>query len=98
MLTMWFPLHELDEANKITAKITKNPPYITKWQRLAAADGRKGAKVYNIIYVDDSKNAEAGLYVAKLTSMYYDIEGFAWKMEPVMSIRDALKVPGVKIE
>ena len=35
-------------SGKITAKITKNPPYITKWQRLTAAGGKKGVKVYNI--------------------------------------------------
>ena len=98
MVTMWFPLHKLDEVNKINAKITKNPPYITKWQRLSTAGGKKGAKMYNIIYIDDKSITEAGLYIGKLASLFYSIEGFAWEMELVMSMRDLLKIPGVKIE
>ena len=97
-MTMWFPLHTLEEVGKITAKITKNPPYITKWQRLTAAGGKKGAKVYNIIYIDDNNITEAELYIAKLASLYFNIEGFAYKVEPVLSIRDTVKVLGVKIE
>ena len=98
MLIMWFPLTVANKAAEITAKITKLPPYITKWQRLTTPDGQNGAKVYNIIYVDDNNIPEAGLYVSKLASMYYEIEGFCWKIESVMSIRDMAKLPGIKVE
>ena len=98
VLTMWFPFNKANEAAQITAKITKLPPYIKKWIRLSAADGKEGAKVYNIIYIDDNKMVEAGLYITKLASIFNEIEGFCWKVEPVMSVRDTLKVPGIKIE
>ena len=98
LVTMWFPFTLGNEAAEIAAKITKLPPYITKWTRLNAADGRKGGKVYNIIYCLDDKIVETGLFISKVASMYYGIEGFSWKIEPVMSVRDTMKVPGVKIE
>ncbi len=98
MLTMWFPLTTGGKAAEITSKITKLPPYITKWIRLSAADGKNGAKVYNIVYIDDNNIPEAGLYLSKLASMYYEIEGFSWKVEPVMSVRDAARIESVKIE
>jgi len=98
LVTMWFPFTRGNEAVEIAAKITKLPPYITKWTRLNAVDGRKGAKVYNIIYCLDDKTVEAGLFVSKVASMYYGIEGFSWKIEPVMSVRDTVKVQGVKLE
>ena len=71
MVTMWFPFTTGNEALEITAKITKLPPYITKWSRLSAVDGRKGAKVYNIIYILDDKIVEAGLYISKLLAGSY---------------------------
>ena len=98
MLTMWLPFKVGVKVAEITNKITKLPHYITKWQRLTTPDGRKGAKVYNIIYVDDNKIPEAGRYISKLASMYYEIEGFSWKIESVASMRDMAKIPGVKIE
>lgn len=98
MLTLWAPFNKIEDVAKITSKITKLPPYIKKWQILSTAGGKKGGKSYGIIYVDDNNIAEAGLYIAKVMSLYYDIEGFAWKMEPVMSQRDAVKIPGIKVE
>ena len=98
MLTMWFPFNKTEEVAKVASKITKLPPYIKKWQILTAADGTKGGKSYNIIYVDDNNIAEAQLYLAKAMSLFNNIEGFAWKVEPVMSQRDTVKVPGIKVE
>ena len=98
MLTMWFPFTTGGKAAEITSKITKLPSYITKWSRLTTPDGQNGAKVYNLIYIDDNNIPEAGLYISKLASMYYEIEGFCWKVEPVMSVRDGVKVQSVKME
>jgi len=76
---MWFPFTTGGKAAEITSKITKLPSYITKWSRLTTPDGQNGAKVYNLIYIDDNNIPEAGLYISKLASMYYEIEGFCWK-------------------
>jgi hypothetical protein len=95
---MWFPFNKTEKGAQIASKMIKLPPYITKWIRLNAADGKKGAKVYNIIYIDDSKIVEAGFYISKVASMFNEIEGFCWKVEPVMSVRDSLKVAGIKVE
>ena len=96
MVTTWFPTNQADEAAKITATVTKLPPYIKKWQELASTD-EKGLKSYSIIYVDDKNIAEAQLWIAKVMSLYHGLEGFSWKLELVMSQRDALKIPSVKV-
>ena len=98
MVTLWAPFTKMEEVAKVATKITKLPPYVKKWQILNTADGKKGGKSYNILYVDDNNIAEAGLWIAKAMSLFYDIEGFSWKIELVMSQRDAVKVPGIKVE
>ena len=98
MVTLWVPLNKLEDMAKITSKITKLPPYITKWQILTTPDEERGAKSYNIIYIKDDSIAEAVLYISKVMSLYYDIEGFTYKGETVVSQRDAAKIPGIKVE
>ncbi len=97
MLQMWAPFNKSDEIMKIASKLTELPPYIKKWQILIAADGLNGVKAYEIIYVDDNKIAEARLYISKVMSLFSGIKGYSWKMEPVMSMRDNLKLAGMKI-
>lgn len=96
MLTIWMPTNQVEEGMKIAATITKLPPYIKKWQQLAASD-EKGAKSYNILYVDDSKIDEAIKWVAKVMSLYWKLEGFTYKIEPVASQRDFQKIMAIKI-
>ena len=91
MLTTWVSYKDAAESVKIGSKITKMPPYIKKWRQLATPD-RAGAKSYNIIYVDDDKIAEAGLYIGKLMNLYWDLEGFAYTLELVASMRDTRKM------
>ena len=92
MVTTWVPFDKAEALGEAAAKITKLPPYLKKWQILQTADGRRGGKSYNIIYVEDDKIAEAQLYISKLFSSYYGIKGFCYKAEPVMSQRDVAKL------
>ena len=96
MLITWIPTNQIEKALKIAASVTKLPPYIKKWQQLAAMD-KKGSKSYNIIYTDDKNIEEAMRWIAKVMSLYYEIEGFSYEVEPVFSMRDVPKVMGMKI-
>ena len=81
---------------KLAAQITKLPPYIRKWQQLATAD-REGAKNYSIIYVDDDKIAQAQLWIVKVMSLYWKLEGFRYTLEPVFSQTDMKKMFATQI-
>ena len=96
MITTWCPSEKIDDVTKIAAKVSKLPPSIKKWQQLVASDVN-GIKSYNIIYAKDDQIADAQAWIARVMMLYYEIEGFKYKWEFVMSLRDAQKVPAIKI-
>lgn len=97
MLTIWYPFDKDEEVTKKALQFTKLPPYIKKWQAFGAADGKKGLKSYNIIYAEPGKVDEAMLYIAKVQSSFTKIEGYCWKAEPLMSMRDYQKLQALQI-
>jgi len=93
MLTAWYPGNKARDLMEIFKKAPKLPSYIKKWQVFASADGSNGIKVYNIIFVEEKASDEASIFIAKTQQLYIDnIEGYTWKIEPVMSMRDTMKV------
>ena len=98
MVTNWYPFHKEEEVAKIQQKVpTQFPPYIKKWQLFGTADGRKGLKGVGIVYTDPEKVDEAGIYIAKVMSLFSEVEGYTWKVEPMLSMRDMQKMLSLKI-
>ena len=92
MVTNWYPFHKGDEVAKIQQKLPQqNPPYIKKWQLFGTADGKKGFKVIGIVYTDPEKVDEATIYIAKIQSLFAEVEGYTWKIEPLMGMKDMQK-------
>lgn len=92
MLTAWFPYPKGEEVVKKSISTPKLPDYIKKWQIFGTPDGNNGMKVYNLIMVEKDKTDEALIFISKLQSEYYDIDGYVWKIEPCHGVQDALKV------
>ena len=97
MLTAWYPFNKVDEVNRRGMKYTKFPDYITRWRVFSTADGKDGVKAYSLIYVADDKVAEAEIYIVKLQQQFVDIEGYVYKVEPLLSIRDYQKLMALKL-
>ncbi|MFX1316158.1 MAG: hypothetical protein ACFE9T_09865 [Promethearchaeota archaeon] len=97
MLTAWYPFNKVTEINTRAMKYTKFPDYIIKWRIFSTADGKDGIKTYNLIYVADDKVAEAEIFIVKLQQEFVDIEGYVYKIEPLMSIRDYQKLLALKL-
>ena len=97
MLTAHFPFQKLGEVTEIAAKFTKVPPYIKKWQSFIAADDKKGIKGYNIIYLEEGKVEEGLLYVTKLQGEFLQVDGYSWKVEPVISNRDGQRIMSMEL-
>ena len=98
MVTNWYPFHKVDEVFKIQQKVPQQfPPYIKKWQLFGTADGNQGLKGIGIVYADPEKGDEAVIYIAKIMSLFAEVEGYTWKVEPLMSMKDMLKVQSLQI-
>jgi len=97
MLTSWYPFNKNDEVASRAMKYTKFPDYIVKWRVFSTADGKEGIKNYNLIYVADDKVAEAEIYIVKLQQEFTSIDGYVYKIEPLMSIRDYQKLLALKL-
>jgi hypothetical protein len=98
MVTQWTPYNKtnewLDTFRKVQGKI---PSFIKKWQTFAASDEEKGIKGYNLIMVEKGNADEALIEISKLLAPFWKIEGFAMKIEPILSMRDALKTIGASL-
>ncbi|NHJ20737.1 MAG: hypothetical protein EAX91_07345 [Candidatus Lokiarchaeota archaeon] len=98
MVTNWYPFHKEEEVAKIQLKVPQQfPPYIKKWQLFGTADGRRGLKGYGIVYTDPEKVDEAGRYITKVMSLFNEVEGYTWKVEPLMGMKDFQKMQSLKL-
>jgi hypothetical protein len=97
MLTTWYPFNKVNEVGTRAVKYAKFPDFITRWQVFSTADGKDGVKAYNLIFVADDKVAEAELYIVKLMQEFVNIEGYVYKIEPLMSMRDYQKLMALKL-
>jgi len=98
MVTQWTPYNKTNEWLDIFRKVQgKIPSFIKKWQTFAAPDEEKGIKGYNLIMVEKGNADEALIEISKLLAPFWKIEGFAMKLEPILSMRDALKTIGASL-
>ena len=98
MVTNWYPFHKGDEVFKIQQKVPQQlPPYIKKWQMFGTADGKRGLKAVSIVYTDPEKVDEAGIYIGKIMSLFSEVEGYTWKIEPMMGMKDIQKMNSMKL-
>ena len=95
LVTQWTPYNKTEEWFKIFQEVRgKLPSYIKKWQTIALPDEDRGIKGYNLIMVEKGNADEALIEISKIIAPFWKIEGFGMKIEPVMALRDSVKVLG----
>lgn len=96
MGTQWIPHNKTEQWAKIFLKVTKNPlpPSIRKWQSFSSSDGENGIKGYNLIFSEKGKADEAVVEITRMIVPFWEIEGYRWKLEPLLGISDSLKALG----
>ena len=79
----------------MTSGIAANPPTvgIKKWQTFSCSY-EFGYKGYNLIFTEKGQEDQALLEIAKTMFPLTQIEGTSWKLEPLMTVPDSLKVLG----
>ena len=92
MVRTWYPGDKAKEVIEMVKQAPKMPDFIKKWQMFGTADGSKGYKVYNLIFVEDKGADKAGIFIAKMMQHFTEnVEGYNWKIELVMGMRDSMK-------
>jgi hypothetical protein len=96
MGTQWIPYNKTEEWSKIFLMVSANPlpSCIKKWQTFSCNDGEKGIKGYNLIFTEKGKVDEAVTEITKVISPFWEIEGYGWRLEPLMGVSDSMKVLG----
>ncbi|NVM03151.1 MAG: hypothetical protein HWN67_12485 [Candidatus Helarchaeota archaeon] len=87
LLTAHYPTNKAVEIGKksLEAIKIKHPSYIKKWYMLSTLNGVKG---YHLIVVEKGKVDEASVYISKILAPFSEIEGFRWKIEPLLEMTD----------
>ena len=94
MLTVWSPPHTAKQCmNKLAKAMEKGiPKSIKKWQIYTVADGLNGAKAYELIFTEKGKADEALIALHKTLAPLLDIEGYNYKIEPILGMQDTVKI------
>jgi len=95
MGTYTMPSNKTEEWKKCILDLAANPPTvgIKKWQTFSCPN-KFGYKGYNLIFTEKGKEDEALLEIARTMYPLTQIEGTSWKLEPLMTVPDSLKVLG----
>ena len=92
----WIPHNKTEQWSKIFIEVSKKPlpSCITKWQTFSSSDGTDGIKGYNLIFTDRTKGDEALVEITKMIMPFWQIEGYRWKLEPLIGVSDSMTVLG----
>ena len=89
-----FPSHVGMEVGKTFLKLEKLPEYIITEHVFNAADG--DITFFSIYRIeDDSKYFEGIKAIVKRFSGYMGVEGYKYKLYPVLEAKDALSIVGL---
>ena len=95
--TVTYPTEKGVQVAKAFVKATEKPlpPFIKRLHVLAAPGGQLGMKVLGIYEVEDAKLKEGLMEISKYFVNFYDVEGFRYDIEPMLTAAEALPLLGI---
>jgi hypothetical protein len=72
------------------------PPFLKRLQVLGDSRMDKGMKVLSIYEAEDSRIKESIIELTKIYVQFNNIEGFRYEIEPMLTVKEALAVLGMK--
>ena len=96
MVTIWYPSDKVKIVADKFVKASKEPlpDYIKRVQIYMTPDGPKGMKSYQVYMSEKGKGDEALFYINKILVPFMGIEGYEWKIENLMGVKDSFKLLG----
>ncbi|MFX1358458.1 MAG: hypothetical protein ACFFA8_14395 [Promethearchaeota archaeon] len=96
LTVIYFPGEKAEQIGKVLPKLPKLPDFVKPPQIFATVSSDNGQiKAYGIYEVDDNKSHEGYVAIAKRLTGYFEIEGVQYKIEPLMTLREALAIIGL---
>ena len=102
MLTLKFPPHKGEEIAKKFMTVSqsdlakKGPKYVKQVNGFNVLE--KNVKSYSLWKINDDKVPDGLRYIYKIVAQYLSIEGVKARIEPLMTMQDALALYGIKVD
>lgn len=91
-----YPAHKATELGKILPKLSKLPDFIKQKDLYITASNDNGEiKAYGLYECPDDKAHEAFIGITKRLTGYFVVEGFKFKIEPLLTVKEALPLIGL---
>ena len=92
LATINYPTAEANKMANMFVKVTATPlpSFVKRLHVLTTAKGDAGIKVVGIYEVDDNKIKDAFVELTKYYVQYYDIPGFKYEIEPMLTAQEAI--------
>jgi hypothetical protein len=95
-------LYPPDKAVKVAKKFIEAttkplPPFMKRLYVFTTARTDLGMKTCGIYEVDDAKLKEGIIELTKYFVQFYDIEGFKYEVEPMLTAQEAIPLLGIKM-
>ena len=91
-----FPGEKSEEIGKALPKLPKVPDFVKILHLLVTVSDDKGeVKGYGLYEVDDDKAHEGYVAISKRLTGYFGVEGVKFKIEHLMTTREALALLGL---
>jgi hypothetical protein len=92
MTTATYPPGEATKISKkfMTATAKPLPPFVKRLHVLMTAKADQGLKTCGIYEIDDSKIKEGIMELTRYYVQYYDIKGFQYEIEPMLTAAEAI--------
>jgi hypothetical protein len=95
MVTFTYPPSKAQEVGQafVSGKAPDLPDFVNRIQIFVVMDAE--LKTYSIYEVEDAKSHEGLVAITKRFTGYFDIEGSRFKIEPLLTINEALPLIGL---
>ena len=95
--TVTYPPEKAVQMAKKFIKATEKPlpSYIKRLHVLTGTGGQLGLRVVGIYEVEDAKFKEGLMEISRYFVQFYDVEGFRYDIEPMVSAADAIPLLGI---
>ena len=93
IITGHFPPHKGTEVGQLFLKLPKLPDFVETKHVFIASDLK--LSFYSVYEVPEDKYFEGIKAISKRYTGYREIEGYEWRLIPVLEIKDALALIGI---
>lgn len=93
MVTATFPPENSKQIGTVFTKLPKMPEFVKLLHTLITQD--EDMKVFSLYEIEDDKMHEGIIAISKRYIPYHEVSGFKYKIQPTLTVREALPLVGL---